>query len=401
MSRFLPLFERLLSLLVVFLLLSGTVIWTGRYLGHDFAGAPAATADDVQTCVAQPTADQLAMLQLTASQLAAADSAAWSVVNTAGEPAGYVVATEPYARDVKGYAGPTPLYIYIAADSTVRAITSADNSETADFYRRATEGIFPQIVGQKVSNLVCAQVDAVSRATFSSNAIIKSVKQTLTTRLQTHEDAESGAPVIGWGRTLLLVAVVLFGLYAALCVKARHPRSKQLRLVALVLNVVVTGFWCGQFLSLSLLRGWIQNGLDPLLYLPAIVLLLVAIVAPYFGRTHHYCQWVCPYGSLQELAWHVPVKKLQLPRGVYRAMKLVRYFLLLLLLVLLWFGVGVSLLDYEPFSAFLVTTAPVAVVILAAAFVVLGMFIPRPWCRCLCPVGALLELAEDAKREKK
>jgi polyferredoxin len=81
-------------------------------------------------------------------------------------------------------------------------------------------------------------------------------------------------------------------------------------------------------------------------------------------------------------------------------MRRVRYTVLFLLLMALWLGVGTAVLDYEPFTAFLVSTALPGVLVLAGAFVLLGIFIPRPWCHLLCPVGTLLDLAEDCGRRR-
>ena len=77
-----------------------------------------------------------------------------------------------------------------------------------------------------------------------------------------------------------------------------------------------------------------------------------------------------------------------------------RHAVLALLIILLWAGVGMSVLEYEPFSAFIVVTAAPAVMILAGAFVVLGIIIPHPWCQCFCPVGAVLNLAEKTRKAK-
>jgi len=393
-NRLIPLFERLLSLLVVFLLLSGTVIWSGKYLGHRLAGV--AAQESVETAVPLPTAEQLQMIGLSPAALRVADSASWTVVGTDGKDAGQLIATEPYAHDISGYAGPTPLYIYVDAAQVVRGVLSADNSETPDFYRRAEQDVFRQVVGMSLGDVASRKVDAVSGATFSSNAIIHNLKYAIAARSQAAIAQQGHTPAIGWGRTLAVVAVLAVGIVAAF----RWRGKKKVRLLVLFLNVVVTGFWCGQFLSLSLVRGWVQNGLDPLLYLPSVLLLLVAIVMPYLHRPHHYCQWVCPYGSLQEIAWALPLPKWHVAPSVFRVMRLVRYAVLLLLLAALWFGLGVGILDYEPFAAFNVSTALTAVIVLALAFVVLGVFIPRPWCRCLCPVGTLLELCEDAGRKK-
>lgn len=109
-NRLLPLLERLLSLLVVFLLLSGTVVWSGKYFGRRLASP--ATATHPVTAAAFPTSDQLARLGLDATQLVQADSASWAVISPDGKADGTLLATDPYSHDVSGFVGPTPLYIH-------------------------------------------------------------------------------------------------------------------------------------------------------------------------------------------------------------------------------------------------------------------------------------------------
>ena len=76
-------------------------------------------------------------------------------------------------------------------------------------------------------------------------------------------------------------------------------------------------------------------------------------------------------------------------------MKQLRIVVLGIILLMLWMGIGAEILDYEPFTAFMFTSAPIGVVIFSAAFVVLSLFAPRLWCQALCPVGMLLNTAED------
>lgn len=394
MNKLIPIFERLLSLLVVFLLLAGTVVWSGSLFGRRIGASTGEAA--VATVVPQPDADQMVEMGLSGEQLAVYDSAAWSVTNSDGDMIGAVLATAPYSEDVAGFAGATPLYIYIDTDSIVRGIASGENMESPAFYRRATEEVFTQLVGKHAGDILARPVDVATGATYSSNSLISNVKYTLQTRAAAVANKQN-TPAIGWTRTLAVVLVLAFGILVAW----KWRGVKWLRIVVLVLNVCVTGFWCGQYLSLALVRGWIQNGLAPLLYLPGLLMLLVAIVLPYLGRPHHHCQWVCPYGSLQELAWRLPVPKLKVQPVVFKLMRLTRMVVLMILLIMLWFGAGVGLLDYEPFAVFVLSTATPGVIVLAALFVVLAIFVPQPWCRCICPVGTLLELAQDNGRKHK
>lgn len=395
-NKYIPLFERLLSLLIVFLLLAGTVVWSGKIFGRQI-GTSSAT-DSTTTTVALPNAEELQKLGLQEVHLEALDSAAWEVTGKDGAALGTIVSTAPYAKDVTGFAGPTPLYLFLSPDNIVKAVVAADNAESPDFCRQACNGIFSQIVGLSANEAQGKRVDAVTGATFSSNAIIANVKQTLSERAKANRKAKV-KPVIGWGKTVAVAAVLLLGILASW----RLRGIKSVRLAILILNVCVTGFWCGQFLSVSMLRGWIQNGLDPILYLPAVLMLLVAIAMPFFKRPHHHCLWVCPFGSLQELAYYLPLPKVRVSAPVFKLMRLTRTLVLALLLLLLWMGIGASVLDYEPFTAFMLSTATPGVLVLATLFVIASIFIPHPWCRCLCPMGTLLELSEDSgvKQKKK
>ncbi len=392
-SKFVPTLERLLSLLIVFLLIAGTVIWSGTLFGRSIGGS---SEQEVQPRSPQPNERQLSELGLSGFQLQMADSAAWNVRAANGSNAGKVVCTTLFAKDVTGFAGPTPLYIYITPDNTVKAVTAADNDDTPSFFDRAAQGVFSQITGKTTSDITERKIDAVSGATYSSESIIRNVKLTLSAYGQPHAEVQT-TPSIGWGKSTCVLVVILFGILAA-----RHwKRSRWIRTTILTLNVVVVGFWCGQFLSLSLLRGWIQNGTNPLLYVPTIAMLAVAVIMPFFGKSHHYCQWICPYGSLQELVWRIPLPKIAVPQRIYKVMRMTRLGLLMLLLIALWAGFGAQLLDYEPFSAFRPDQALPAVLILAALFTVLGIFVPRPWCRALCPLGSLLDLAGDGGYRRK
>lgn len=383
------LLEHLLSLLVVFLLLCSAAIWSGQLLGHSLA---ASRTEQAAPGFAAPDEAQLRALGLDVAgiRLAPRDSATWTVLDAEGEAMGYVLSSAPFAPAIEGFAGPTPLYIYMDTEGRVVRSAAGENAETPDFFASAWEGTAPKWEGKDAETGAKLKVDAVSGATYSSRAIVRNMQQTLAayTASQANDLRE---PAIGWGRTAAVAAVLLLGGVAAWRLRGR----KWVRLGVLALNVGVLGFWCGQFLSLSLLRGWVANGLDPVVYLPTLLMLAVAVVLPFFGRKRHYCTWVCPYGSAQELAARLPLPKIPCSPAVYRWMQRVRMGVLCLLLLLLWSDLGLFLLDYEPFSAFLVQTAPTAVLVLAGAFLAASLFVPQLWCHACCPMGALLDLSEE------
>lgn len=384
-----------LSLLVVFLLLAATAASAGKLFGHRIgtqspkAGATTETSGSTSETYAAPTDAQLNELGLSGAQLAERDSAVWTVN---GQSDAVVISTARFGRDVQGFAGPVPLLVYIKAD-TVQRVVALPNEESPGYFGQASK-LLHAWDGKSVGAAATLQVDAVSGATYSSRGILGNMQAALKA-YGTAGSAWIAAPAIGWAKTGGVLAVLLFGLAVAWFGRGR----RGLRLVVLTANILVLGFWTGQFVSLSLLRGWMANGIDWLGALPSVVVVGAALLLPWLGKKNYYCTWVCPYGSLQELAFHVPVRKWKAGMQLQKRLRGLRLAVLGVLLLLLWLGVGAAVLDYEPFAAFMVTSAPVATLCLAAVFVLLGLFVPRPWCQTLCPVGMLLNLAEDAPRK--
>ena len=68
-----------------------------------------------------------------------------------------------------------------------------------------------------------------------------------------------------------------------------------------------------------------------------------------------------------------------------------------MLVVLLVTGIWTEWMDYEVFSAFVFQTASAFVLVLGIVVVVLSLFVPRPYCRFVCPTGTLLRLAENRR----
>ena len=389
MNKLILVLQRMFSLLVVFLMLGATTITSGRIFGHPWSGTEIAAAEEPETSLQAPDALQKRDLSLLGASFEVRDSLSWFVKTKAGNPAGIVLSSEGVGADIEGFAGRTPVFVHIGLDGKIAKMAVGQNDETPAFLMEAAKGVFPKYYGVEASKALEVEVDAVTGATYSSTSLINNVKKVLSV-YNASEVKIQQAPGIGWLKTIAVLLVFAFGLV----VSFKFRGKKAVRLAVLALNVGVTGFWCGQFLSLSILRGWMLNGFNLITVLPTFVMLLIALLMPYLGRHNYFCTNVCPYGSLQELVWHIPVKKLKLKPAVIKWMTRVRTIVFICLMALLWLGWGSSILDYEPFGAFLVKAAAPAVMVLAGTFVVLAVFIPRPWCKTFCPVGEMLHLAE-------
>lgn len=91
---------------------------------------------------------------------------------------GYVVySSRPYASDIYGYQSTTPVFIAIR-DNIIVAIVAADNKETPHIFSRAIP-ILEQWRGHPLKKALKIEPDAVSGATMSSRALIRTVQATL------------------------------------------------------------------------------------------------------------------------------------------------------------------------------------------------------------------------------
>lgn len=89
-----------------------------------------------------------------------------------------VVNTTSLAEDVEGYAGPVPLKIYIKKDKIER-IEPLKNLETPKYWALVKRDLIDKWNGLTAKKAAALQVDVVSGATYSSEAVIENVQRGL------------------------------------------------------------------------------------------------------------------------------------------------------------------------------------------------------------------------------
>ncbi|MBP5338564.1 MAG: FMN-binding protein [Prevotella sp.] len=94
------------------------------------------------------------------------------------ENGAYVVNTTELGKKVDGYAGPTPLKVYIRKGK-VEKIEFLPNQETPKYWNAVKKQMQNSWDGMKVADAKKAQVDGRTGATFSSDAVKENVKLAL------------------------------------------------------------------------------------------------------------------------------------------------------------------------------------------------------------------------------
>ena len=89
-----------------------------------------------------------------------------------------IVNTTTIAKDVEGYNGPVPLQIYIKKNK-IEKIEVLKNQETPKYLVKVKNALEKAWDGLTVKEAQTKKVDAVTGATFTSEAIIKNVQKGL------------------------------------------------------------------------------------------------------------------------------------------------------------------------------------------------------------------------------
>jgi uncharacterized protein with FMN-binding domain len=87
-----------------------------------------------------------------------------------------VINTTDLCKDVIGYDGPTPLVIKVV-NGVVASVEALPNTESPSYFDRVIKGgLLKAVVGKKVDEAAKMKLDAVSGATYSSEAVIENLR---------------------------------------------------------------------------------------------------------------------------------------------------------------------------------------------------------------------------------
>lgn len=189
-----------------------------------------------------------------------------------------------------------------------------------------------------------------------------------------------------------LVTLVLYLIALALGTLAvYHFRSRRQIFFLTVAAMLLFGFWLHGCVCPA---GSFQNIVAGLflehyyISLPILLIFLTPIlVSIFYGRV--FCSCVCPLGAVQEI---VAVKPVHIPLWLEHSLGLVRYFYLGLAVVFASTGLSFLVCQYDPFVGIFRFGGNHGVLIFGGILLLLGVFVARPYCRFLCPYGAILGL---------
>jgi ferredoxin len=184
----------------------------------------------------------------------------------------------------------------------------------------------------------------------------------------------------------VLVLLAVLALASWLAIK---KRSRQGILYLSVFTLLYFGFYRnGCICSIGAIQNVTLSFFDPAYAISITALLffvLPLVFTLFFGRT--FCAGACPLGAIQDL---VIIKPLSLPKWLNKTLGLIPYIYLALAVLFAATGTDFIICRYDPFIGIFRMDAQFLMIVLGVAFLLLGMFVGRPYCRFLCPYGVLL-----------
>ena len=335
---------------------------------------------------------------------------------------GFIMKSVPYSNDVAGFMGPTPLLIALDGNAKVTKVHALKNDETPQFFERVKKAnLLDSWNGLMPSEAAAKNVEAVSGATFSSESVIGSMKARMKTvgdlKVQDEKaaDVKEGlskdeAAMVGekkaeappakmdWMKPAadvcfcLLLAVALVGFF-------RPAALGKIRHLMLLASILVLAVWQGRMLSLAQFVAWITSGVPVAAQWTMLLLFLLSVLLPLIFGKAYYCTWVCPMGAAQAVLGELNKKhKFKLAPAIAKWLSSIRAAILFGGLLVIGLGVSFDFASYEAFTVFRPQSAPVVALCIGIISLLLSIWIPRPWCRFLCPLGELLEILRRKKK---
>ena len=199
-------------------------------------------------------------------------------------------------------------------------------------------------------------------------------------------------------KNILVILVILISVIVPIFAK-----NKVYRYIQLVTNILILGAWSGTFLSLSMIVNFVSNGFNSIEILIPVLLIITAFIIPLFGMKQHYCSWVCPYGASQEIIHSISPFKISISNKVFKLLKAFQKTLWTIIILILCFGIYFEIMDYEAFSIFIINQIDIPIIIIGSLFLLLSLFVKRPYCRFVCLTGFTVKLSEKSnyKRDNK
>jgi len=298
-----------------------------------------------------------------------------------------------------GYGGKLSVLSVLNPAGQITKVSLTENSETPLYLNKVlATGFLQKILGRNPEQGF-GDINAVSGATITSEAIIAAVQKG-SVQIANEQLGMKIPNDDGVNPTWKDMAALALVLTAIIC-SAR--KIKKLRPWLLFLSVIFIGFILNNSLTfsnfVSLFSGNLPSFVErPIWYLMVPGILIITL----FRGENFYCSWLCPFGAVQEgiyrslnLFKFSPSQNIQSKVGKYRWWML----WVAAMTALIFNNAGIA--SYEPFSVCFDGSGNIAQWIIMSIILLMSIALFRFWCHSFCPVGLMLDFMARLQRKLK
>lgn len=307
--------------------------------------------------------------------------------------------TDQVDPKVKGYADQISLLVGLDDSGTVTGVRLVDHKETPSYMKSiVSSGFLEKLTGRRLGTEL-AEVDAVTGATVTSEAIRQDILQGGALLARERFDLEVlGVPEpesflgsVMDPHSLALAGAIALALAAYLARSFRAARA-----LSLAGGLIVLGVYTGLPLSTAHFTSLAALGFPSASNAPLILLIGFVFLTAFIFRTRVYCDYLCPYAAVQELLYLTTGRRRGVSEKVWRGCTAIRYFLLFGIALLVAVGGYHAVGAMEPYVFLFNPEAHVLPWIYVGAALIAALFIKRFWCRVFCPCGTCIEIIASA-----
>ena len=184
----------------------------------------------------------------------------------------------------------------------------------------------------------------------------------------------------------ILVLLMSFVAWAVIKKQVRWPVT-----LASIISVAYFGFFRnGCVCSIGAIQNVALTLTSNSYSIPLYVLLMFVlpiVFTLFFGRV--FCAGVCPLGALQEL---VNIKNYKLSKAVTSVLSIFPWIYLGFAILFAVTNSRFIICRFDPFVGFFRLGGELPLILFGALLLIISIFTGRPFCRFICPYGALLSL---------
>jgi len=314
----------------------------------------------------------------------------YRALDSSGSLMGAIIITDSIAPTVKGYLGEVGSAVGVTTEGRITFVVPVRHRETPYYMDMiVVSGLLEEMTGLDLTKPF-PDIDTVSGATLSSQAIIRDVREASSRASGSLFGITVPSPLtswtnpwIGW-KTLMLAGLIVLTMVAGFT-----RERKRFREAVMILNLAGIGFTLNTPITLSALSRTLTLNLPgPENTLLIIIMLYILISIPVQGRA--YCRLACPFGTLQEFLARLSPWQLTFSPGVLTFLPGLRHLVLgLLLFLAVWIG-WEGFTEVEPFSGLFSLKLSTLYWVLVLFVLGISVFVRRFWCNSICPTGTLL-----------